>query len=318
MPQQRLQVIPLNVFMQGVQNGKRRRRRNAAVVKDATGVSARQAKTQAKPQKVIQPFTALLYQSALAMQQEQAEAKRLQKAKPQQIIQPVTAFQFMAALANQLEQAETKQQKQPVAKQSIAKQQKQPAIKQQEQPAAQPVRTRKSAVRKPAVKPAPVITQAPPPQQPTVKPVRRRKPAASKPVTQPTPVVTQPTPVQRQPAAWQRLFRGSGLVVSFLYHLYGGAIGVTYALLFLLPQTFFVVVLFLFPALFPANPPRLPWEHIVSTALLLLAYTLTAHQHCAAVKHHNKWEQDDIGTLPVICFHGFYLLVWFLAAKVFL
>jgi hypothetical protein len=227
------------------------------------------------------------------MQQEQAEAKRLQKAKPQQIIQPVTAIQFMAALANQLEQAETKQQQQPV-------------------------RTRKSAVRKSSVEPAPVITQAPPPQQPTGKPVRRRKPAASKPVTQPTPVVTQPTPVQRQPAAWQRLFRGSGLVVSFLYHLYGGAIGVTYALLFLLPQTFFVVVLFLFPALFPANPPRLPWEHIVSTALLLLAYTLTAHQHCAAVKHHNKWEQDDIGTLPVICFHGFYLLVWFLAAKVFL
>jgi hypothetical protein len=306
MPQQRLQVIPLDVFMQGVQNGKRQRRRNATAAKDATGVSVWQTKRQAKPQgkaeHSVQPVTALLYQSVVAMQQEQAEAKRLQKVKPQQIIQPVTALQFLSVLTKELEQVEANQ-RQPDTTHSSSTQEKQPAIQQQEQPAAQPV---------------PAVTQSPSPQPAPAKPTRKRKPAVKKPVVQPPPIIPQPPPQQAAPPVWVWFLRGMGLAVSFLYHLYGGAIGMAYALFFLLPQTFLVVVLFLFPTLFPANSPRPPWEHFVSTALLLLAYTITAYQHCEAVKHHNKFEQDDIGTLPIICLYSFYLLAWFLAAKVFL
>jgi hypothetical protein len=100
MPQQ-LQVIPLDVFVHGVQNSRRRNRRKTRAALDSTAESPKQAKTQCKPEKVVQPVAALLYQSVVATQQEQAEAKRLQKVKPQQIIQPVTALQFMAALAQQ-------------------------------------------------------------------------------------------------------------------------------------------------------------------------------------------------------------------------
>jgi hypothetical protein len=287
MPQQRLQVIPLDVFAQGIQNHRKKRRRNAAAVKVDTGKTARQAKTQAKPRKVIQPVTALLYQSALANQQEQAEAKRLQKAKPQQIIQPVTALQFLSALAQQ--------QVAPVAKPG-----------------------HKSAPGKAAVSHALVVTQSPPQQSPA-KPKRTRKPAARKPAVPQAPVIVQPLPVQRTPSLWWRLycgiFYGIRLVGLPLNFLFGGLMGFVLAMLFLLPQTFFAVMLFLFPTIFPIEHPR---EPIIITALLLLAYTLTAYQHRGAVKHHNKYERDEIRGLPIICLHSLYLLAWFLAAKVFL
>jgi hypothetical protein len=217
MPPKRVQVIPLDVLLSAAQNSKNGHRmaaasqkrtpgagsrRKVAATTNGTGKTVRQAKTEGKPQKVIQPVTALLYQSALAMQQEQAEAKRLQKAKPQQIIQPVTALQFMAALAKQLEQAEANQQKQPVAKQSSTNQQKQPAIKQQEQSTAKPVRKRK-----------PAVTHSPPPQIPPAKPTRKRKPAVRKPIVQPLPVIPQTPPHQRTPPMWWRLwsqFRAKG------------------------------------------------------------------------------------------------------------
>jgi hypothetical protein len=74
MPEERLQVVPLDVFLQGVQNGKRRRRQKAHTPQESTGGSARRPKTQAKSDQLIQPVTALLFLSILATQEQNAVA----------------------------------------------------------------------------------------------------------------------------------------------------------------------------------------------------------------------------------------------------
>jgi hypothetical protein len=328
---QRLQVIPLDVLLSAAQNSKnghrmaaasqkstpeaeRRSRRKVAAPTNGTGKKGRQATTEDKPQKVIQPITALLYQSALAMEQEQAEAKQLQKAKPQQIIQPVTALQFMAALAKQLEQAEANQQKQPVAKQSSTNQQKQPAITQQEQSAVKPVRKRKPAVRKPPVQPAPVIAQAPPPQVPPAKPTRKRKPAVRKPVVQPPPVTTQVPPIQRPSPVWVWCLRGIGTVGSVLLRQYGGEGGIIAILLLLLPQAALAFLIVALLIVFPVRFPNVPFGLLLlGSGVCLVVYIFLAYVHCEVEK-----ETDKAPSSPIIALYILYPLFAFLFCKVFL
>jgi hypothetical protein len=119
----------------------------------------------------------------------------------------------------------------------------------------------------------------------------------------------QAPPLQSTPAVWRRLLRGVGTVVSLLKLLFGGFMGFVLAIIFMLPQTFHVVLLFMFPARFRANPA---WEQAVITALILLAYTLTAYQHCKAAKQY-----EETSSLPIIGLHILFLLSSFLLSKVF-
>jgi hypothetical protein len=297
MPQQ-LQVIPLDVLLSAAQNSKSSHRTVAATQKrttgagsrrkvsaatNGTGKTARQAKTEDKPQKVIQPVTALLYHSALAMEQEQAEAKKLLKhAKPQQIIQPVTAFQFMAVLAKQQEQAEANQQKQPVALQQV-----QPAAKQQKQPVVKSAR--KPTAGKPTVPQAPTVIQSPPPQIPPAKPTRKRKPAVRKPVAKPPPVIPQPVvphapPHKRPSPLWLRVLRGIGRAGSVLLFLFGGLDGIITALIFLLPQAILAFLIVALLVVFPVKFPDVPFPILIFGSVFCCGvYLYLTSLHCDLV-----------------------------------
>jgi hypothetical protein len=146
-----------------------------------------------------------------------------------------------------------------------------------------------------------------------------RRQTGSTSVVQQPPIIQQPLPAQESPALWERLLRGIvfGIMIVVAVHdvTFGGVKGCALAILFLLPQTFFVVLLFVFPDTFPATQP---WEQQVRTGLLLLTYTLVAWWHCDAAKDIVKNETNDPESLFILCYHGFFLLAAFLLSKAFI